>query len=43
MESSPIYVEIYNSQLVEDARLDQAIELAESTESVEPAVGQEVV
>ena len=34
MESSPIYVEIYNSQLVEDAQLD---------EEIEPVNGQEVV
>jgi ATP-binding cassette subfamily B protein len=36
MESSPIYVEIYNSQLVEDAQIDEDMEPDESI------IGQEV-
>ena len=34
METSPIYVEIYNSQLVEDAALDEDVTAAE--EGVRP-------
>lgn len=42
MENSPLYVEIYNSQLVEDAEIDQEAEVALTSAVAGAVAGQEV-